>query len=163
MHLGFTLMRQQSEQRYELGRGGGGDPPFSPSTFPPHHKQCFGGMEEVETFQAPGEPVLMEDICSIAKASQWPWLHPSCAQVEVLKGWGMVRAVRSYFHFTCENINAQKIGWSRTQTNSMILLSRVFTICLVMLVHLHCLSDTISISVYMEWAELRSLFCRWEN
>ena len=45
------------------------------------------------------EPVLKlgGTSCSIAKASRGPRLHPSCAQVEVLKGWGMVRAVRSLF------------------------------------------------------------------
>ena len=35
--------------------------------------------------------------CSIAIVSRGLWLHPSCAQVEVLKGWGIVRAVRSLF------------------------------------------------------------------
>lgn len=82
----------------QVGGEGGGDPPFSPSTFPPQYDVVLEAWRKWRLVYNP-EPVLKlgGTSCSIAKASRGPWLHPSCAQVEVLKGWGMVRAVRSLF------------------------------------------------------------------
>ena len=47
MHLDFPPgVGQHQEQGHASWGGGGGDPAFSRSTFPPQCR-CFGGMEEV--------------------------------------------------------------------------------------------------------------------
>ena len=62
--------------------------------------------------------------CSIAKVSRGLWLHPSCAQVEVLKGWGIVRAVRS-LRFTYKDTNAQRDQMIKNKNHTVTyLLSR---------------------------------------
>lgn len=92
--------------------GRGWDPPFSPSTFPPQYDVVFGGMEEVEACLQSRAGLARRNILlpGLQKCQAVALAAPILCPGGGPEGMGMVRAVRSLFHFTYEDINAQRPG-----------------------------------------------------
>lgn len=61
----------------QVGVKGDGDPPFSPSTFPPQCGCCFGGMEEVEAcLQSRSGFEARRNVLLNCKSQPWPVAAP---------------------------------------------------------------------------------------
>ena len=93
----------------QVGGEGGGDPPFSPSTFPPQYGRCFGGREEVEAcLQSRAGFEARRNILLNCKSQPWPSAAPILCPGGGPEGVGNGQGCEVSFHFTYEDINAQR-------------------------------------------------------
>lgn len=93
----------------QVGVKGDGDPPFSPSTFPPQYGCCFGGMEEVEAcLQSRSGFEARRNVLLNCKSQPWPVAAPILCPGGGPEGVGHSQGCEVSFRFTYKDTNAQR-------------------------------------------------------